>query len=112
MNINRNKSNRIYMKEDMLFAIASIIIFMNYRLLISLVTLSTLNTLKILIDLNAENLLEFPPYPFNIRSSTSDKQTIAASNIFILSAKYSNKPYPKSFNPISTVNIIVNVKLN
>ncbi len=45
------------MKLEILSLIAFIIIFINCKLLISLVTLRTRKTLKILIDLKAENLL-------------------------------------------------------
>lgn len=83
----------------------------NWRLRINFVTLSTLKALKILTDLKADNE-DFPLPPLRKNSSTKLSTTIMASNLFIVSLRYSIGPIPRTLIPNSIVNIIVNAKLN
>lgn len=85
--------------------IAVIISFINCNERNNLVTLKTLNTLKIRIERKALNEdLDFDKKVI----SNKDKITIAASKIFILSDKYYFKPSPIILSPMSIVKMIVN----
>lgn len=83
----------------------------NFKLLINLVTLNTLNALKTLTDLNAERDF-FEPDPEKKNNSIKLNTTIIASNIFITSEIYPSIVNPINFNPNSIVKIIVNASLN
>ena len=71
-------------------------------------TLTTLKVLKIRIALKAVK----EPLPLKKNISTKLNMTIIASIKFIISFKYSTRPMPIIFNPISRENIDVHMVLN
>jgi hypothetical protein len=80
---------------------------MNYKERIKRVTLKTRNTLKILTALKALNEL---PEPVRKINSKSERLTISASKIFILSDAYAEIPSPSIFKNISHAKMIVKIK--
>jgi len=82
--MNKISSNATYIKDYIDLEMTEIITFMKESVLNNLVTLKTLNVLKILTDLNAL-MAEF--FPLIKTISTNDKMTTTPSNIFIVSFK-------------------------
>ena len=88
------------MKSSIALLTTSMITYIYYISRISLVILRTLKILKTLADLKAK--LAEPPFP-NIKRSNMLRVTIIASNMFILSFKYSITPMPNIFKTMSIV---------
>lgn len=111
MNMNMTNNSRIYINAQNALLSTLIRKPINWRDRINLVTLSTLKALKILTDLNADNE-DFPLPPLKKNNSTKLSITMVASNLFIVSLRYSIGPIPSTLTPNSIVNMIVNAKLN
>ena len=110
--MNKNKSIHIYINYSSVLLITAMITCINAKLLNNLVTLNTLNVLKILTARNA--LIAFYPLPaLDIKViSKILNETIHPSKTFILSLIYSGTPIPNILRDISTVKMYVKAILN
>ena len=97
------------MNSSMVLIITCVITLMYSNYLTNLVTLKTLNVLKILTDLNAD--IADPPPP-KMNSSIKLSDTMIASKVFIASFKYSATPIPNIFKNMSIVNTYVNPRFH